>query len=480
MAADTIDVVAFDRDVRRAAQRLEQLRDWLAIGTTEARDKARSFDPFDGVRHVATKGTYAALLALQPSILDVPLRDGLVRWVYELLQTRVGLDLALDDADAENELDPRLTAHQIAELKAQELARAAAATALGGAGGDDGRQHTANTYREAFRAIAASPNEGLAAAALVRAGDLATGVAAVRKERRERWFEAARRLDLAHPYALATKADVRALALSFLDASEPFAVEVFKQARKVSEGPWRASSAVQLALGHGAKEGWPAHLGQRWLDEAFQAIAPRGVAIADPGEPLGSASFLRAAATWGFAWRTSGTPRTMPFALARDPYPVPAHRFGFAIASVVAEPAFQRRALDLPTRVATAQSRVLRRTMFLQARVIAARTVLTAEERVTPVLFEEITSRVFGAPLRGSMCGAWPDVRPGEPAPFLALLGTQTFLNDLVQRYDDDWFRNPKAGAHLTSLACGPAFDLEPLAASAPEKLARGFEEALG
>lgn len=480
MADAAIDLLALDRDVRRAAQRVEQLRAWLALGTGEARDKARSFDPFDGVRHTAVKATYEALLELKPSTLDVPLRDGLVRWVHELLQARIGFDLAIDDADAENELDPRLTARQMAELKAQELARAAAVAAGAAAGAEDGRQHVAHTYREAFRAIPGASNDALAAAALARAGELAAPVAAARKERRARRFEAARRLGLAHSFALAPRADVGALATSLLDATEPFAVELFKHARKTSEGAWRASSTIQLALGHGAREGWPAYLGQRWLDEAFKAIAPRGVEVGLLPEPLGSATFLRAAATWGFAWRASGVPRSMPFALARDPYPVPAHRFGFAIASVVAEPSFQRRALELPSRVATKQSRVLRTTMFLHARVLAARAVLSAEEHVTPVLFEEITARVFGAPLPTSMRDAWPDPRMGEPAQLLGLLGTQAFLHDLVQRYDDDWFRNPKAGKHLTSLACGPAFDLEPLADTAPAKLARAFEEALG
>lgn len=484
MAEAAIELLALDRDVRRAAQRVQQQRGWLTLGTPEAREAARSFDPFDGVRNAAVKGTYAALLELKPSILDVPLRDGLVRWVHELLQARVGLDLAIDDADAENELDSRLTARQLAELKAQDLARRAREATAGIPGGpavDDGRPHVAHTYREAFRAIAAAPNDGRAAAALARSGELAMGVAAVRKERRERRFEAARRLGLAHPFALAPAPapGVRALAISLLDATEPFAVELFKQARRTSEGPWRASSTIQLALGHGAREGWPAHLGQRWLDEAFSAIAPRGVEIGPLPEPLGSATFLRAATTWGFAWRASGAPRSMPFGLAHDPYPVPAHRFGFAIASVVAEPLFQRRALDLPSRAAIKQARVLRTTMFLQARVIAARALLSAEEHVAPVLFEEITSRVFGAPLPASMRDAWPDPRMGEPAQLLGMLGTPAFLEGLVRRYDDDWFRNPKAGKHLTSLACGPAFDLEPLAPAAPTRLARAFEEAL-
>ena len=479
MADAAIDLPSLDRDVRRAAQRLEQLRQWLALGTTEAREKARSFDPFDGVRHAAVKGTYEALGTQTPSLLDVPLRDGLRRWVHELLQARVGGDLVLTDADEENELDPRLSASQLAELKAQELARVAVGPGEPPSSKDT-TSHVAHTYRAAFRAIVSSPSAGLAAAALTRAGELSLRVAAVRKERRERRFEAARRLGLAHPSALASSLDVRALAIELLDATEPLSVALLKRARKDADGPWRASSAIQLALGHGAQQGWPAHLGQRWLDEAFVAIAPRGVEIGPLPEPLGSATFLRAATTWGFALRTSGTPRSLPFALARDPYPVPAHRFGYAIASVVAEPAFQRRALDLPARTATAQARVLRTTMFLHARTAAARVVLSADETSSASTFEEMTSRVFGAPLPASMRDAWPDPRPGEPAQLLGLLSTQAFLRDLVHRYDEDWFRNPKAGKHLTSLACGPAFDLEPLSRTAGPDLARAFEEAIG
>lgn len=478
MADPIIDLPALDRDVRRVAQRLEQLRHWLALGTQEGRDKARSFDPFDP-RVAATKSTYEALGKDSPSVLDLPLRDGLRRWVHELLQARVGLDLTLTDADEETELDPRLTASQLAELKAQELA----AIAVGPGeplAAKDTRGHDAHTYRDAFRAILTAAHDGLGAAALTRAGELALRVAAVRKERRERRFEAARRVGLVHPWALASTLDVRALALAFLDATEPLAVATFKRARKGADGPWRASSAIQLALGHGAQQGWPAHLGQRWLDDAFAAIAPRGVEIGPLPAPLGSATFLRAAMTWGFAWRTTGTARSLPFALARDPYPVPAHRFGFAIASVVAEPAFQRRALDLSARVALAQSRVLRTTMFLRARTIAARAVLSADETTSASLFEEITSRVFGAPLPASMRDAWPEPRVEGPAQLLGMLGTQAFLRDLVQRYDDDWFRNPKAGKHLTSLACGPAFDLEPLSTSAGADLARAFEETIG
>lgn len=480
MSEDAIELTLLDPDVRRAAARVDKRRALLAGAGADAVDRARSFDPWEGVRHTATQATYKKLAAMEPprlSLLDIPLRDGLVRWTHELLQERIGQDLLVADAEACRALDDRLPAHRVAALKAAEKERLEA-----GGEGDAPRDvdAAAHTYGDALTALVHAPDDVRASAALERAGELAPGVAAVRKERRERRFEAARRLGLAHPWSLVTTSDVRAAARSFLDDTEALSVEVLKIARKSHEGPWRASSAIQLAHAREANDGWPSHLGPRWLDDAFKPLAPRGV---DPGrlpDALGGASFVRSVMQWGHTFKAAGTPRSMPFAIARGPYGVPAHRFGLAFAWVVTEPLFQRRVLDLPARVAAAQTRILRRTAFLHARTIAARALLGAEENVTASLFEEIGARVFGAPLPAAMRDAWPDPRLSDPARLVALLGARAFTRDLVERYDDDWFRNPRAGSHLTSLACGPAHDDDPIAEGAPLALARVFEQALG
>ena len=420
--------------------------------------------------------SYKSLVEQVPSVLDVPLRDGLLRWVHELLQARVGHELELADADAAYALDPRLAKSRLALAESTAAAREASGASEAGPRADI----AAHTYAGALATMVAAPDVSRAAGALERAGDLAAPVAAVRKERRERRFEAARRLGLAHPHALATKSDVGALARAFLDASEPLAVELLKVAHKKSESRWYASSAIQSFLARDARDGWPAYLTQRWLDDVFKALAPRGADAGKLPAALGGASFLRAGAAWGAAWKTAGVPRSMPFALSRDPYPAPAFRFGFAMAHVIAEPEFQKRMLELPARTAKAQARVLRGSMFHEARVIAARAVFATEEHVTPSMFEEIGARLFGAPLPPSMRDAWPDPRTTDPPRLLALLGTRAFLAHVVDRYDSDWFRNPKAGTHLTSLACGPAFDADALPDGAATATARAFEEALG
>ena len=212
-------------------------------------------------------------------------------------------------------LDTRLHPSHVAEAKRVAAARAARPAA------EPSRTRRRTPTPTRSRRSSRAPDPSRAAAALDRAGELAAPVAAVRKERRERRFEAARRLGLAHPFSLASTIDVGAAARRCSTRRSRSPSSSSRASRKKAEFPWRASSAIEVGLARDARDGWPSRLTQRWLDDAFKALAPRGVDAGPLPEPLGAASFLRAAAAWGFAWRTSGAPRSMPFALARDPYP---------------------------------------------------------------------------------------------------------------------------------------------------------------
>ena len=80
-----------------AAGRVEQLRAWLALGdgsTHATRAKARAFPRSPASATSPGKRRTARSSSSSRRILDVPLRDGLLRWVHELLQARVGHDLA--------------------------------------------------------------------------------------------------------------------------------------------------------------------------------------------------------------------------------------------------------------------------------------------------------------------------------------------------------------------------------------------------
>jgi hypothetical protein len=455
------DLLQLDRDVRRAARSLFRFESLLKSGTDASREQARASDPFDSTRHTSARGTYDELCKMQPSLLDVPLRDALARWVHELLQARISTDLAVAAADAEHYVEPS-SAPPVSPAERPLVAPLDECD-----------------YREAFERFVLAPNDAQADTALARVCDLAPRVSAVRNEQRMRRQEAARRLGLAHPNALAGGDNAFSLASAFLDATQPLADELARHARPSMKGDPRAATFVQRALGRDATEGWPAHALQRWLDDAFRSMAPRCVNAGPLAPPTSSASFLRAAYTWGFAWKASGTPASMPFALARDPYSPLGHRLGFTMASVVGEPIFQKRVLELPARIANNQARHLRATMFAYARTLAVRTLLSTSERVTVSRFEDLTSRLFGTPLPAVLHEAWPDVRADETTRFLALFSANTFIEQLVQRFDEDWFRNPKAGAHLTSLACAPAFVADPVENDSAARTARAFERAL-
>ncbi len=430
--ADAIDRLSLSRDIARVDERITR-------GVA---------DPFFDLRHVAQQSTYRALVESEPPAHEVLVRDALLRWVHELLQMRVGLDLAGDEKEALEEKDERFVRDPPA------------------------------TFAEARRLLVSAPTPAQAETALARVAALAAPVAAVRKERRARRFEAARRLGLAHPFALATTAPVSALASAargLLDATEGIAADLRRHGHVTS-----AAQAMHHDFARDAHEGWPAHLVPRWLEEVFGAIAPRPFRPPPLPEALGGASFLRAAAAWGRALRLAGTARSLPFVLARDPYPVDAHRFGDVLALAVADPVFQKKKLGVSARVAAAQARSLRTTLLSATRQTAVRLLLAASESIDAGTFEELTARAFGAPLPPELRDAWPEPRADEPARLVALLSAHAFEGDLRSRFDEDWFLNPEAATHLAAIAAGPVFSDDAPDEAAPAAIGRAFERALG
>lgn len=408
-------------------------------------------DPFGDQRHVATQTTYRELASATTPEHEQLVHEALLRWVHELLQRRVGAELASDEEEALAKVDDRF-AHD-----------------------------PPRTFSEAKRALVFAANPVLAVSALERLAALASPVAAVRKEQRARRFEASRRLGLAHPFALAGDVDQRTkLAKALLDATEGIAEDLRRRARLSVDGRSSAALALHHALARSANDGWPAHLGARWLDDAFAALVVRPFEAGSMPAPIGGASFLRAAFGWGHSLRLAGTAKSLPFVLARDPYPRDAYRFGSLLAAAVADPIFQKKRLGITARVAAAQSRTLRESLLYETRLHAMRFLLAVPENVDPGSFEELSARVFGAPLPPSLRFAWPEPRICELARLDAVLLADTFAKDLVDRFDEDWFLNPKTGAHLAAIAAGPVFTDHPLDEKMPAAIGRAFERALG
>lgn len=429
-----IDLSELDRRVARASASLER----------------GGVDPLGDYRDVSGKKAYDALKEHDPGPIHAPHRDALMRWVAFFTDARIGWDLALEETKREEAEDPRLASAR------KDV------------------PFVAKTWREARATLLAAPNAIELDKALARLDELADPIAAVRRERRARSVEVARRL------GLAVDEERGRAASAVLDATEPLARDWLKKAGGTAAG------VIESAFAKDATEGWPARLTSRWLEDAFASIAPR--APKDVALPVarGGASFLVAAASWGQALRLGSTARSLPFALARDPEPTEAFRFGDLLALAVASRPFQRRKLDLPARMAEAQERVLARTLFVSLRTLAALAVLEGRATLEDDEIAHVSARVFGRPLPRALGQAWAHggfsgrTRADAGARLGAALRAWALRDELVTNHDEDWFDNPRAAQRLGHLASGPIRQDDAPPADIAPRVARAFEEAIG
>jgi hypothetical protein len=446
------DLLSLDRDVALGRAALAQWRVDLARDPDAHADE----DPLEAVRRVAGKSTLDALAALAPSAADVPLRDALRRWVGALLQARVA---GPDDV---------------------AIARAASRPT----GRLDVKRPRRVSWREAWRGMAGASSPAELSLWLDAAAEAAPTLAELARARASRRVEVARRLGVEHPWTLVVPIDVgvlRDVARRLLDATDDLARAVGQPASREATG---MAAAIHSAVARDAGEGWPAQLTARWLGDVFGA-GPRGLRIdlAPLPAALGAASFTRALMAFGFAVRSAAPASSVPFALAHEPAFVGAHRLGFVFGALGADAEWQRRALGVGRRVAFAQSRVLARSALLDARLHAARLLLGDDAAVAPRdSFDEIGARLFEGGIPARLRGAWPAAREDEPARLIALIESLRFAEALRDRFDSDWYRNPRAWAHLRALGTTPAH--EPIDAAAlagqVDRLARAFDGALG
>jgi hypothetical protein len=444
------DLVALDRDVARAAGSLARWRSALSDRPSEA----ALDDPFEGSRRVAGKSTWDRLGELSVSASEEPLRIALRRWVLALVHARIG---AVDDVAVASEANaPR--------------------------GRFEGEQPRDVSWREAWRGVVSARTPAEARLWLDAAADAAPPLVPVCGRRGARRIEVARRMGLEHPWDAAPVAvgPLRRSATRFLEKTDDLSRAVWREALGAEPA---AAAVLHGAVGREAGDGWPARLTPRWLEEQFGEDT-RGLRVELPPLPkaLGASSFARALCVFGHALRVASAPGSMFFALAHDPWFVGAHRLGFVFGALATDPEFFVRALGVGRRIADAQARVLARAALLEARMGAARILVGGDDLAARDTFDEIAHRVLGSPIDRRFHGAWPAARVDEPARWLALLLAPELRTLLRDRFDTDWFRNPRAWGHLRAQGSGPAFEAAPESSieAGGDALVRSFEHALG
>jgi hypothetical protein len=453
----THDLVALDAAVRRAHVAWTRWRKSLARDPEAHADT----DVFLTHRAVANKSLYEALGAGSPPLAEVALRRGLRRWVARLLQARNTHEADVDLARTLAARDARITlepAHKV-------------------------------SWNEAWRGVVTEPTRPASIASLDAAAQRGSDVGPLVRARRERRDEVLHRLGLDGEAGLAPApaAACDTLARAVLAATDDLAAATLREWRKkadLAEVVPSGVDAIRAVLAREATEGWPARPQERWLAELFGTHV-RGMPI-DLGvlaPATGGASFARALEAFGSALRRAADPRS-PFTLHDDPYFVDAHRVGAVFGSLVASPTFQRKALETSARVASSQARTLAFTLLFEVRLRAMRWLLSRDPRATPRdLFEELTFRVLGASLPSELAGAWPIARDDEAAILLGTLTAPALERELVDRFDEDWFKNPRAfdalrGRSMLAAESEDATSTTDVAHAAT--LARVFEQVLG
>jgi hypothetical protein len=462
----SLDLVSLDRDVAKAHAAV------VRFGAELRRHPDRTpADPLEAFHHVAGRRAYAELLAYPASAAEESVRAGLLEWIHALTEVRTTFELEanlLREARAER---GHVLLEQAEKTSYQEAWRGAVFASRGiPSGGRD------SATRQAW---------------LEAAAELAPPLAPLAREARARRVEVATRLGLALSATEAGEelptARLEVGARTLLSATRDLRDAMWRSLamHRAAETP-RARLSVCLgeALATDAGEGWPARLTPHWLEASFREMCKDARIALELPRIAGASSFARGLFQLGVQIRVGGK-NGLPFSVAKSPAMTDAHRIGFLFGALPLARIFHRKVLGLGERVASGQARSLARTALLEAAGTAARWLLTRDERPpSRALWEEVTHDLFDGPIDGRFMGVWP-ARQGDETPRLeALLTALPLQTALVSSFDEDWFRNPKAGSFLRARAGGPAkiggreeeLDSVALATS----LGRAFEEALG
>ena len=254
--------------------------------------------------------------------------------------------------------------------------------------------------------------------------------------------------------AITRRAALEAIAEDTLRRTEPLAPR--------AERSW--DEAVDAGIGRAQAEGWPARLGSRWIEGLFHATSLTEGLRLDLGPlplALGASSFARALGAVGAALADADGPRGVPFTMACAPFDLRRARRSALFASLVADPVFGRRMLGLGRDAARDQARGVARSLGLAVRLAATRAMfrglLALPESARAHRFEEITAASLGAPIPPALAGVVPRLSPADATTFFGFLLAALDRRALVERFDEDWFRNPGAARAIREEDAAPA-----------------------
>lgn len=221
-------------------------------------------------------------------------------------------------------------------------------------------------------------------------------------------------------------------------------------------------------------EGWPSALSARWFAELARGtellagfevnvrvdagrLAPHadhaGIHLAPP---TGAWTFARALHALGAGLRIHGRDAKVPFAAHAPPHDPRPHVLGEAFLALASTPVFHARARGVAKPKAELSARRLSATRLFERRHTALRVRLAPElaknRRAFLDAFEDLAPRVLGDVPRAlaAFLGAPGPTGPADDAVrFRSFRDGDALGTRLVEMFDADWWRNPKAASFI-------------------------------
>jgi hypothetical protein len=233
--------------------------------------------------------------------------------------------------------------------------------------------------------------------------------------------------------------------------------------------PREALASLSVGMSMEASRGWPVHISApsmaRLLGEkTWMSLAP----VKEPRWPelLGPSSFMRALYHLGGSLAGAWAPESCAFVLSHDPWKLESHRLGALVSSLALNESWHFRVLGSNKDQARLQVRALARSVLLESRWLCLKVGLRAaaveSRNALNSAFAELSYRCLGFELPTSLAGYVPRLGRSDAQRLLGLwLGIADQMS-LIQTFDEDWYRNPRAIETLRGQALErPSLQLE-------------------
>jgi hypothetical protein len=405
------DPIAIDKTIARAAA---ALRAWRRRLRSEA---GGADDPwFEGTRHVTTRAAFRWACDLPESD---PLREPFRRWIYVLAVSRIA--------------EPAIVAvERLRQTRDIEIDRPEAMVA---------------SVRDVVGRAIAEPAAARAEQWFDALGDRTGALRSAESDLASAREEIASRLGVADPSEMQAACSRNAILLEARDLLG----RTDDLARAVFEPVETLAGLLPILIAREVPGTWPARLSGRWLGDLFRTTTLADGLSIDLGplpRTIGASSFVRGLARFGAAYARAASDRAGPFVLSNDATDSHALRRGALFAMLLVDPVFLTKKLGFSKEASGSVARALGRTLLGAVRLEAVRSTVDFA-RASNAEVADAVERAWCVRTRPALSAVLPRARLDAPSRLVGVLLAAIDRDQLVARFDEDWFDNPRAAAWL-------------------------------